>query len=257
MNARLLSICILFVGCTTGKSSKEPGAFTAEDRKFFKEAEAQADAVMAKPDPKGGGYLQMGQFYLGAKKLNLAERMFQKAIESDPKSVPAHAGLAQCHVAAGRTDQAAAALDKGFAIQPKSAILWNEAAVLRANTGDMEGAIEAAEQALALEPKSELYTENLGNFLAVSGQYKRAMDAYLKTMGRGEAHYRIGMVLKDKGDVRGAERQLKESLAEQPDHAAARKLLAAMQGVDESVQRASYETPDRKARSSMPTRNRR
>lgn len=241
MSSRLLCVCILFAGCTTGKSSKDPGAFTADDRKFFKEAEAEADAAMSKPDPKGGGYLQMGQFYLGVKKLQLAERMFHKAIESDPKSVAAYAGLAQCHVAAGKNDLAAAALDKGFAIQPKSAILWNEAAVLRANTNDMVGAIEAAEQALAIEPKSELYTENLGNFLAVSGQYKKAMAVYTKMLPPAEAHYRIATVLNEKGDSKGAKRHLREALTQQPKHAAARKLMASMQQVDPEVRPASFD----------------
>lgn len=244
MNLKLVSVCILFVGCTTTNSSKDAGAFTAEDRKYFKEAEAQADAVMPKADPKGAGYLQMGQFYLNAKKLPLAERMFQKAIESDPKSVAAYAGLAQCHVAAGKNDLAASALDKGFAIQPKSAILWNEAAVLRAHTNDMEGAVQAAEQALAIEPKSELYTENLGNFLAVSGQYKKALEVYSRMLSTGEAHYRIATVLKEKGDAQGAERHLREALSQQPKHAAARRLMASMQSADRAVQPASYESQD-------------
>ena len=246
MTARLTTICLLFAGCSSFNASKKPGEFTADDRKFFKEAETQVDASMTKADPKGGGFLAMGQFYLEVKKLTLAERMFQKALEGDPKCVAAYAGLAQCHSAQGRTDQAAAALDKGFALDPKSHVLWNEAAVLRAKTGDMEGAVEAAKKAYDAAPNSTLYAENLGTMLAMTGRYGPALEIYAKAFNPAEAHYRIALILKDKGDLRGAEQNFKSTLRYDPQHQLARRHLASGSVSDQSaVRRANYETYSR------------
>ena len=244
MTARLTTICLLFVGCSSLYSSKKSNDFTAEDRKFFKEAEAEVDASMEKP-AKGGGLLAMGQFYLEVRRYPLAERMFQKAIDEDRKCVAAYAGLAKCHAEQNRIEEAAAQLDKAFAIDPKSPVIWNEAAVLRAKSGDLEGAVEAIEKAIAAAPNEALYSENLGNFLAVSGEYKRAFEVYVKSLNPGEAHCRIGLVMKDKGDMQGAERHLKLALSKKPDHTVARRMLASMAANDGGVQRVSYESDER------------
>jgi tetratricopeptide (TPR) repeat protein len=243
MTARLTTICLLFAGCSSLGSSKKPGDFTAADRKFFKEAETHVDASMTKGDPKGSGFLAMGQFYVEVKKLTLAERMFQKVLEGDPKCVAAYAGMAQCHSLQGRTEQAAAALDKGFALDPKSHVLWNEAAVLRAKTGDMDGAVEAAKKAYDAAPTSTLYAENLGTMLAMTGRYGPALEVYAKAFNMAEAHYRVALILKDKGDLRGAEQNFKSTLRHDPQHQFARRHLASSQAGDQgAVRHANYET---------------
>ena len=241
--------CALLAGCSALGNSKPHEGFTAADRKFFHEAESQMDGTPApKPGKQTESFLAMGQFYLEVKKTQLAERMFEKAVAADPKSVPAYAGLSKCYVDAGQTDKAAEALNKGFAVAPKSPILWNEAAVLRAKTGDMDGAVQAAEKAVALGPNVTLYAENLGNLLAVTGRYQKAIEIYEKALNPAEAHYRVGLVMRDKGDLRGFNLHLKQALTLNPEHAAARRVLsAANDGAPTRkapVQAANYETSD-------------
>lgn len=246
MTATLIA-CSVFAGCSTF-TSKKPEGFTAQDRKFFKEAETTIDGPpRATPGKERESFLAMGQFYLEVKRLPLAERMFEKAIAADPKCVGAYAGLAKCHSEAGKTDKAADALNKGFAVDPKSAILWNEAAVLRAKTGDLEGAVEAADRAVAAAPNVMLYKENFGNMLAVTGHYKQAYEVYSKALNPAEAYYRIALALKDKGDLRACDKQLRQALEQDPEHAASRRLLAQMNAAATKrapVQQAAYETSE-------------
>ena len=254
--------CLLFNGCSTFSSKKSPNGFTEQDRKFFKETETQLDRP---PEPKPGkhpeSFMAMGQFYLEVKRYPLAERMFEKALKGDPKCVGAYAGLAKCHSELGRTEKAAEAINKGFAIDPKSAVLWNEAAVLRAKTNDLDGAVEAAEQAAAAAPTVSLYRENLGNLLAVAGRYTKAFEVYSKAFNPAEAYYRIALVLKDKGDLKGAETHLKQALKQNPDHEPARRMLMATNAgfptAESNIQQASYNADgDSAAPAERPTRRR-
>jgi tetratricopeptide (TPR) repeat protein len=238
--------CLLFGGCSTFHSKKSAEGFTEKDRKFFHEAETAFDRPPeAKPGKHPESFLAMGQFYLEMKRYPLAERMFEKAIAGDSKCIGGYAGLAKCHLENGQTQKAADAINKGFAVDPKSAILWNEAAVLRAKTNDLDGAVEAAEQAVAAAPTIGLYRENLGNLLAVTGRYKRAFEAYSKALSPADAYYRIALVLKDRGDLKGAEAHLKQALAQDAAHDLSRRMLTAMTSnapaVQSNVQQASYE----------------
>jgi tetratricopeptide (TPR) repeat protein len=237
--------CLLLAGCTGLQSQKSADGFTAEDRKFFREAEAQLDgAAPPKGDKQTDSLLAMAQFYLEAKKFPLAERLFEKAAAADAKCIAAYAGLAKCHSETGRTDKAAEALNKGFAVDAKSPVLWNEAAVLRAKTGDMDGAIDAAQRALAAAPTASLYAENLGNLFIATARYQQAYDAYMKVLSPAEAHFRIGLGMRDKGDLQAADWHLKEALTLQPDHVGARRMLASMSSpptTQAAVQQAGYE----------------
>jgi len=247
-------VCLLLGGCAQTAGKKKADGFTDEDRKFFREAEAKIDGKAAPaPNPTPAkqceNFMQIGQFYLGVKKVPLAERMFEKALANDSKCIAAYAGLARCRSEVGETQKAAEMLNKGFAIDPKSAILWNEAAVLRARTGDLEGAVEAAQKAAHAAPKVLLYAENLGNLLAVTGDYQNAFEVYAKALNPAEAHYRIALVMRDKGNMRSCDQHLRQALAANPEHAAARKAMVAMNGdavpaKASAVQRAAYETSD-------------
>jgi tetratricopeptide (TPR) repeat protein len=252
--------CLLFGGCSTFHSKKSNEGFTEQDRKFFREAETQFDSPpKAQPGKHPESFMAMGQFYLEMKRYPLAERMFDKAIADDPKCIGAYAGLAKCHSEAGQTQKAADAINKGFAIDPKSPVLWNEAAVLRAKTNDYDGAVEAAEQAVAAAPTIGLYRENLGNLLAVTGRYKKAFEAYSKALSPADAYYRIALVLKDRGDLKGAESHLKQALAQDSAHDASRRMLTAMSSgapaAQANVQQVSYEADaEREAPVERPTK---
>jgi len=133
------------------------------------------------------------EYYLGLSLLEKgraveAVRPLEKAVESAPTAVPAHAALVRALLAAGRVDQAKRAVERGLeaapanpeltvamgalllrqgktaegeatlqkarALDPRSAFVRIELAMLYRNRGDLARSAVEAEEAVALDPKS-------------------------------------------------------------------------------------------------------
>ncbi len=151
------------------------------------------EAALQKEQPKHPAYyLQMAQALHASGEAAKALPYYAKALELDPKYLPALRSLGATQVRAGDFAAARGTLEKATSLYPKDGLSWLELA--RVYRG--EEAAKAARKAIAAEP--ELV----------------------------EAHKTLGMILMESGDRAGAEAAFVAALREQPDEVEVRSNLA-------------------------------
>ena len=106
---------------------------------------------------QGGALLDKGSY-------EKAEAVFKQAVAADPKSVSAHANLADAYVYLGKTDLAIAESNKAIALDPKSALGYAELGTALLDAGRLDEAATALNMAISRDPKD---SDSIGNLAAV------------------------------------------------------------------------------------------
>ena len=75
-------------------------------------------------------------------------------------------------------------------------------------------------------PLESLYQHQLAVALTRSGALQEGLAAFTEIVGRAEAHYNVGYILKEQGKLLEAEEQFQRALALKPELAPAGKMLA-------------------------------
>jgi len=170
-------------------------------------------------------YLKGRQFFHNSTKnfLQLARKMFAKAVEIDPLYARAYAGIANCdsrldgwYNVAKPAGEILAMTDKALALDPNLAEAHAARGVALADSGRREEAAAAFERALALDPNSFDANLSYARFCATDDALERAVELYtraleiqpddsqapfllqqvLRTLGRGdeeERYARLGL----------------------------------------------------------------
>ncbi len=105
------------------------------------------------PDARSQLLCQQGTEYVNDGLLLEAERQFQLAVEADPKSAAAHAGLAEVHEYAGSTKVAQQEATRSLDEKPNVTAYLVLARIFLAQH-DYSAALKNVEQALAMDPKN-------------------------------------------------------------------------------------------------------
>lgn len=154
-----------------------------------------------------------------------ARASYEKALGADSRSVEATLGLARLDQLAGRTDRA----EKGFkralqlrADDPKSHDALGQ---FYASQQRWPEAIHELQLAATSDPQDKNYRYHLGLAIARAGDPESALPHLAKTVGEAEAHYNVGYVLYEKGDLAGAEKHFLTASLKQPNLAAAQAML--------------------------------
>lgn len=79
--------------------------------------EAMLASGSVKEDEKFGLYLHLAEIYSGLKQVSRATQAYQQALQINPGSVDAMAGVAEAKIAEGKTSEGLAMLQKGIALQ--------------------------------------------------------------------------------------------------------------------------------------------
>ena len=125
----------------------------------FRQAAFQLDQVRAMrlatlpPAERAKQYTQLGNEYLGQGLIPEAEREFQTAIEADPRSAAARAGLAVVRERSGSADQARSEAKASLDLQP-NADAWMVLARLDLGANDLAAASNDVSAALKIEPNN-------------------------------------------------------------------------------------------------------
>jgi Tfp pilus assembly protein PilF len=223
-----LAFVASLAGCA---SSGKPTALNAPP-KIGSEHRTVADVDViedkpAKPTPKS--LVELGRLNAAAKKVDLAERMFNDALKLDKKYIPAYVSKAQLYFALNDEAKGTAALKKALSIDPNAPLVWNEIAIYRAKKQDFKGAIEAAERGLRTAPDSPLLLENLGGLYAVTGEFAQAYQVFCKAFSPAEAHYRIAGVMFKQGQRGESAEQLQLAVQQDPSHQPSIRMLKHLQ----------------------------
>jgi tetratricopeptide (TPR) repeat protein len=140
----------------------------------FRQAAFQLDQLRAArlsllpPAQRAADYLQQGHEYFGQGLLPEAETEFQSALEADPNSAAAHAGLAEVRDASGDLEQARAEAKVSLQLHPTAAA-WLVMARIELSANQLTDCATDVAHALQLDPTNSAAI-SLRQYLAQRGQ---------------------------------------------------------------------------------------
>ena len=157
--------------------------------------------------------------------LDLARTSYEIALIHNSKSVDAVLGLARLNQLAGRMDKAEKGYLKALKMQPNNPQAFDAAGQFYASQDQWDESVELLKSAMMAAPDESTYRYHLAVALASSGKINEAMPHFVKTIGEAEAHYNVGYILHERGDLAGAKQQLAQAVLKKPKLTVARKLL--------------------------------
>jgi tetratricopeptide (TPR) repeat protein len=160
-------------------------------------------------------YLSVASFFGTIGETRLAEDVYIKLLERDPKYLEAGNNLAVIYINSGRLGQAIELLDRFLRYYPGSAGLYYSKGVAYLRTGRREDGILMFEKASRLDPylRQAIYT--LGAIYLDEGDIDRAMRYFMKYLTLDpydpNCHRSLGDIYRRKGLLTMAESEYKEA----------------------------------------------
>lgn len=165
----------------------------------------------------------LGAFYLNEGKLDLAINHFNKALSLEPKHYLSLHGLAVISVMRGEIDKAGEYFEEVLRIQPTFTEAHNYLGIIYQTKGEMERAKEEFEKVVRdpKYPTPENAYFNLSGIEIAKRRWKEALSyielAIVKRKSFALAYNRKGLILKELGDLDGAEESLRKAIDLSPD----------------------------------------
>ncbi len=159
-----------------------------------------------------------------------ARLSYQKALEIDPKYLPAHAALGRLYVAMEDPGHAVAAYQKAVKLNDRDPALWFELGMCHGRQNEWALAVAATKKACERDPDNRLYANTLGFALARAGRHDESFEVMARANGPAKAHYNLARVLCYSNEPEKARQQLMLALQKDPELATARTMLAAIDG---------------------------
>jgi tetratricopeptide (TPR) repeat protein len=154
-----------------------------------------------------------------------ARNSYDRVLEKSPKNIEALLGLARLDIQLGRVEDAEKRLMRAQKIAPKSPQVAAARGQYYAAGQEWPHALEQMRAARILAPYDPIYAYQLGVVQAKMGDTSAALTSFTEAVGAAEAHYNLGVILYEQGNVAAAEDHLQKALAQKPDLAQAQKLL--------------------------------
>lgn len=155
-----------------------------------------------------------------------ARRAYLRALEVDPKYLPAHVALAKLHEAQEEHAKALEIYRKAAKLHPKDVQLCIEIGMYQARHKQWDEAIVQFRKANQLDPDNRQCTRLLGHCLARAGHCEESLVCLKKVMSEAEAHYTIARMLHhvQKDDL--SRKYLNQAIQANPALQPAHELLA-------------------------------
>lgn len=193
-----------------------------------------ADPLLATLEARHRGlsrHLELAGRSLLAERFDQAARHFQEALEVDPESTAALAGLATARLRGGDATGAAAAYRRLLALDPRHPAAHAGLGALLLGEGAVEEALEHLQSAAALAPDSPEVHARLGAALARAGRFDQAAAAFGRALelapGDPAVLLRRGLALARAGRPAEAVTAYRQVLSLAPEAAPAWRGLAA------------------------------
>lgn len=142
------------------------------------------------------------------KKWNTAASHYRRALELNPKSVPAARGLGRSMSELGDKSAARIAFGRAIEIEPASADARNDFGVFLYRADELDRSIEELMEAVRLDVASALYHENLGRAFRKKSMWKEAERELAETARLSPNETAVWIAL---GQTRAAQKKLDES----------------------------------------------
>lgn len=175
-----------------------------------------------------------------------ARESYQKVLDKNRKNTDALLGLARIDRVYGREAQADELLKKAQKYHPKDPKILVAIGQVHASKREWAQALEMMQEAHNLEPYETIYEYHLGVVEARSGDVPKALEHFTRSIGQAEAHFNVGLILKEQGDQTEAENHLMKALKLKPELKQAEALLASIRTGESDIQPASFNKNDRR-----------
>ena len=123
---------------------------------------------------------QLGRYYQGQKRYELAAESYRKALAADDGFVEAHNGLGVIYSMQGQYDAAVTELKIAISLAPKSGHLYNNLGHTLYLQGSYAEAVSALEQAANLDPGNTRTLNNLGLAYAKAGEAAKSRQVFVE-----------------------------------------------------------------------------
>lgn len=145
-----------------------------------------------------------------------ARELYETSLKKDPGAVDAHVGLARLDYLSGKKEDARRRLELARKESPRSPEVLSATAEFLANERQYPEALATYLQALEIAPSNQSIRYQYAVALAKSGQTDAALGQFAQAVGPAAAHYNLGLILHEQGDLRGAESQFTTALIKNP-----------------------------------------
>lgn len=240
-------VCLLAMA--SGCKSMSPSLTSKDPDRHVDEFIEEGMLEFLKPEHEERAICAIADAQLSAQRFDMAEEMYQRALEENPKYTPAYLGRAQIRTARDRPDQALAILTDAETKCRKSAALSNAKGVALTRLQRYDEAIAELNKAVKLAPREKSFRANLAAVQAMNGLYVEAFESYKMVVPEAEAHYLVAGVRYAAGETQSSIAELELALAEDPRHGGAKVMLERLQGAtaperfDPAVQPVGYVQP--------------
>lgn len=161
-----------------------------------------------------------------------AEPLLRRALELDPKTLPAAVALAELRTRSGDTAEGAALWRRATELKPDDAALWVARARAEAGTKDAASALKSFGRAVEVEPANVEARLGRADLLINSGEKGRALEDVRALEAQSKSDWRLAVAVANRYGLAGHNdeaRRVYDSLpAEAKSSEEGRKLLAAL-----------------------------
>ncbi len=154
---------------------------------------------------------------------------YTKALELEPKNVPALLSTARLYAKQGQDAQAADFFTKAIAVTPEASS-YNELALVHQKLGKSADAQAAVQKAIELDPTNARYRNNLASMLVSGGRSDEAVKQLEQVFPPAIANYNVAYLHFSNSNIAGAQQHLQLALQADPNLQQARDLMDKLGG---------------------------
>jgi tetratricopeptide (TPR) repeat protein len=145
-----------------------------------------------------------------------ARKSYEQLLAADAKSIDAMVGLARLDQVGGRTADAEAGFQKAVRTDLQSGRALDALGVFYIDQKRLSEAVATLQRALAASPSDKTIRFHYGVALAKSGQADQATPYLVEAVGAAAAHYNLGLILHERGELAASEEQFLAAILGNP-----------------------------------------
>jgi tetratricopeptide (TPR) repeat protein len=154
-----------------------------------------------------------------------AKQAYLKAIEIDPKYLPAYIALGRLLQGCDDHTGAIAVFERALQVNNQDPALWHELGTCQCRAKDWSASIESLRRACLLDPSNKPYSTALAFALARAGRYEESYAALRRLSPEAKAHYDLARMLRHLGQLDLARSHVLTALQKDPKQPGAKALL--------------------------------
>jgi tetratricopeptide (TPR) repeat protein len=240
----LVGACCAALGCVT-EQTREGSFVTGGPGQYGKPAPgtpAAAKKPAGKDDYKATPKLQLAVANLQETRgfYDDARKSYEQVLTSDAKSVDAVIGLARLDQVAGRAAEAEAGFKMAVQIDANSGRTLDALGQFYLEQKRLNEAVATLQRALAAAPDDKAIRFHYAISLAKTGQIDQAAPHLVKSVGSAAAHYNIGLILHERGELAASEEEFVTAILENPRLPQAQHWLNLVRREREQIQTAGH-----------------